>query len=84
MAAIAVFLRFPETGPASAISIGMGLTGVGLRLTRLPQRPSPLFSAAFGLHREAKKPSPAAFHFVSALRVQGRGLPLQKWRASVR
>jgi uncharacterized protein (DUF736 family) len=43
MAAIAVFLRFPDTGAPSAISIGMGLTKNRLRLARLPQRPSPAF-----------------------------------------
>ena len=55
-AAVAVFPRFPETSAPSAISIGIGLAEDRLRLARLPQRPSPIFSAAFGFaSRSIKK-----------------------------
>jgi len=54
-----------------ATSIGLGLTEDRLRLDRLPATAvASFFPPPAALHRQTKKPSPAAFHCVPALRVR--------------
>lgn len=67
----------PATPTAS--SNGFGLTEDRLRLARLPATSVvSFFPPPAALHREAKKPSPAALHCVSALRVRGRASPVAR------
>jgi len=57
------FLRLSICAVPPAASNGLGLTEDRLRLVRLPATAvADFFPPPAALHREAKKPSPAAFH----------------------
>jgi len=77
--AIIIFPAFPNKPLPWATSIGLGLTEDRLCLDRLPATVvASFFPPPSALHRQTKKPSPVAFHCVSALAGAVRSSPVAR------